>query len=92
MFQGDKTGALGYNEFRGLWTILGQWKVGERVFSNCPERSCQIKTSEQAGLRQHSFFVKILFILFNLLTNNVELKNPSVKKLPSINFKLPRFF
>lgn len=27
MFDGDKTGALGYNEFRGLWTILGQWKA-----------------------------------------------------------------
>ncbi|XP_068681832.1 sorcin-like [Montipora foliosa] len=22
----DKTGALGYSEFRGLWTILGMWK------------------------------------------------------------------
>lgn len=25
--QKDKTGALGYSEFRGLWTILGMWKV-----------------------------------------------------------------
>ena len=27
MKQKDKTGALGYSEFRGLWTILGMWKV-----------------------------------------------------------------
>ncbi|XP_068730617.1 calpain-B-like isoform X1 [Montipora capricornis] len=26
MFDRDKTGALGYSEFRGLWTILGMWK------------------------------------------------------------------
>ncbi|CAH3140847.1 unnamed protein product [Porites lobata] len=26
MFDKDKTGALGYSEFRGLWTILGMWK------------------------------------------------------------------
>lgn len=26
MFDRDKTGGLGYNEFRGLWTILGMWK------------------------------------------------------------------
>lgn len=26
MFDRDKTGALGYSEFRGLWAILGMWK------------------------------------------------------------------
>ena len=31
----DKTGALGYSEFRGLWAILGMWKV----------RPCQLDVS-----------------------------------------------
>ena len=25
----DKTGALGYKEFRALWMILRQWKVSQ---------------------------------------------------------------
>lgn len=32
MFDKDKTGALGYSEFRGLWTILGMWKETFRVY------------------------------------------------------------
>ncbi|XP_015749307.1 PREDICTED: calpain-B-like [Acropora digitifera] len=32
MFDKDKTGALGYSEFRGLWTILGMWKETFHVY------------------------------------------------------------
>ncbi|KAK2561171.1 Programmed cell death protein 6 [Acropora cervicornis] len=62
MKQKDKTGALGYSEFRGLWTILGMWKETFHVYDK--DKSGDMNLYELRDALTHLVRVIVMFDTF----------------------------